>query len=117
MVEDEPDDGRWRPEAVGMMVTAWLQDHFYLSMHFLVPLGKNLQVLFVWNSRVTVPGDPDDWYLCFSYRLQVVARIAFETSHVVFAEIPFGEEIVPQLLLFSARPALNIADRGIEVKA
>ena len=65
MVEDEPDDGRWCPEAVGMMVTAWLQDHFYLSMHFLVPLGKNLQVLFVWNSRVTVPGDPDDWYLCF----------------------------------------------------
>ncbi|MCI2107104.1 MAG: hypothetical protein LKJ95_00155 [Bacteroidales bacterium] len=66
MVEDEPDDGRRCPEAVGMMVAAWLQDHFYLSMHLLVPLGKNRQVLFVWNSRVTVSSDPDDRYLCFS---------------------------------------------------
>ncbi len=44
MVEDEPDDGRRCPEAVRMMVAAWLQEHFYLSMHLLVSLGKHRQV-------------------------------------------------------------------------
>ena len=114
MVEDEPDDGRWCPEAVGMMVTAWLQDHFYLSMHFLVPLGKNLQVH---GTVVSLsPATPMIGISALAIGFRLSSGLPLK-RHVVFVEIPFGEEIVPQLLLFSARPALNIADRGIEVKA
>ena len=116
-IKNKPYNGCRGIQTVRMMVASLLQYDIYLAAQFPVTLGEFLQIVLIRHRGVRVASYRNDWNVRLCKRLEMVERVVPKIIGFLGGKSPFGYKCVKKFSPFLSRPAVDIANRRIEVDA